>query len=458
MDRRSVAFLVAFVLLPLALPAAPGEAAAGVAPSFTTYAGPAGDSIFSGGVVEFHGGGEPSLGVDWRSDTVLFQHGFDTYRVSFGAGSRSTWEDVSPGFTAFNVDPMLFTDSETGRTFAGGLDGSCSVMGISDDGGATWLPAGNMCVPTLDHQSIAAGPWAGAPPPHALSPRSTHYCAQAAAVTCIVSADGGLTWGAPVPVACGSLTPGLHGSVHVGPNGHAFLPFRNCGGKVGVARSLDNGLTWSWTQVPGSQYAREGFDPDVATTTSGWLYVAYEDLGGRAMVALSKDDGTTWSAPVDVGASVGVLTSTFHEMVAGDDARAMVAFLGTTTPGDAFSPAFPGVWHLYVAATYDAGATWSTVRVTDDPVQRGWICDRGTNCPSAPDGSQRGRNLLDFMDAQVDATGRVLVAYADGCLACASPADSTASAAAIARQTGGLTLFSRFDPSYDGLAVPGSQR
>jgi hypothetical protein len=69
-------------------------------------------------------------------------------------------------------------------------------------------------------------------------------------------------------------------------------------------------------------------------------------------------------------------------------------------------------------------------------------------------GSNPCRNLLDFMDATVDAEGRVLVGYADGCtLACAtspSPADDPASGyhselATIARQASGKRLFARFD-------------
>jgi hypothetical protein len=123
-------------------------------------------------------------------------------------------------------------------------------------------------------------------------------------------------------------------------------------------------------------------------------------------------------------------------MVAGDDGRAALAFLGTTTAGDDQSSSFAGVWHLYVATTLDGGSTWTTVDATpSDPVQKGCIWLGG--------GSNTCRNLLDFMDATVDATGRILVGYADGCTgSCPSGGTNTHTAkATIARQTGGDDLI-----------------
>src|SRR2546429_3262706 len=78
-----------------------------------------------------------------------------------------------------------------------------------------------------------------------------------------------------------------------------------------------------------------------------------------------------------------------------DDGIRGVAVTGVQTcalpisPGDDQSDTFTGVWHLYVAATYDGGATWNTVDATpNDPVQRGCIWLSG--------GSNPCRNLLDF--------------------------------------------------------------
>lgn len=132
-------------------------------------------------------------------------------------------------------------------------------------------------------------------------------------------------------------------------------------------------------------------------------------------------------------------------MVAGDDDRASIAYLGTPTGGNYQDQQnFHGEWHLYVSTTYDGGKTWVTSDATpDDPVQVGSICTGGTTCGD-------DRNLLDFIDVTIDDHGRVEAAFADGCIdACVTdPQHQGRDAfATIARQSGGKTLFSRFDPA-----------
>jgi hypothetical protein len=128
--------------------------------------------------------------------------------------------------------------------------------------------------------------------------------------------------------------------------------------------------------------------------------------------------------------------------VAGDSNRAAFAYIGTTTGGNYQDTAnFKGVWHLYISTTYDGGLTWVTTDATpNDPVQRGSICTAGTTCGN-------DRNLLDFIDVTVDKTGRIEVAYADGCTgACATGGPQNADAlATIARQSSGNTLFGAYD-------------
>src|SRR4029077_12558130 len=108
----------------------------------------------------------------------------------------------------------------------------------------------------------------------------------------------------------------------------------------------------------------------------------------------------------------------------------------TPTAGDTQSADFLGIWHLYVAFTYNSGRTWTTADATPaDPVQRGCIWNQG--------GSNPCRNLLDFNDITVDKVGRVLVGYADGAVGtCVQGTSITrASVATIARQTAGRRLF-----------------
>jgi hypothetical protein len=135
----------------------------------------------------------------------------------------------------------------------------------------------------------------------------------------------------------------------------------------------------------------------------------------------------------------------FPEVVAGDPNRAAFAYIGTTTGGNYQSQTFPGTWQMYVSTTYDGGQTWTTVNDTPtDPVQRGSICTNGTTCGT-------DRNLLDFMDINMDSQGRVLVGYPDGCVnACVTATtdathptqdslNSGTAYATIARQSGGLS-------------------
>src|SRR4030095_13271957 len=96
---------------------------------------------------------------------------------------------------------------------------------------------------------------------------------------------------------------------------------------------------------------------------------------------------------------------------------------------------------LYVATTYDGGQTWTTIDATpNDPVQRGAICTQGTTCAT-------GRNLLDFNDITIDDEGRVLVAYADGCVgSCAGGGpQSGTDLARVAGQVGARRLLAPSD-------------
>ena len=89
------------------------------------------------------------------------------------------------------------------------------------------------------------------------------------------------------------------------------------------------------------------------------------------------------------------------------------------------------------------GSNWILIDATPfDPVQKGEICLKGTGCNGTT------RNLLDFNDATVDAQGRGLFGYADGCVNCnnAFTGQSGPAKGTIARQSGGRRLFAAFDP------------
>jgi hypothetical protein len=397
--------------------------------------------------------GEPSLGADWKTGNTMFQAGLVAARVSFDdstSPATATWKDVSfPTSSSASLDPIGAIDRRTGRWVSSQLSGTTSLASVTDDDGATWLPSeGGPLNGGVDHQTIGFGPY-HAPLVGTVYPNAAYYCSQdLVAALCARSDDGGITFKPAVPIytdECG----GLHGHVKVGPDGTVYVPNKACNGHQAVIVSEDNGLTWSVRPVP--QSTPGAWDPSVGVSADGTVYIAYDDGDGGAKTAVSHDHGRTWVNVHDVGAPVGVKQSAFPVAVAGDANRAAVGFLGTSYAGyGAFGddPKWPGVWYLYVSETFDGGQTWTTVNATpNDPVQKGTICGGGfSGCDNGT------RNMLDFMDASVDAQGRVLIGFADGCIdACSAGGPGTFTAlATIARQVNGKRLFA----ANDTVAAP----
>ena len=439
----------------------------GIAPRYYNYApGP--------GVGE--NAGEPTMGFNPNTRRAMYISGLQTLRVTFPediapAGSVSgacdaQWDDVSYVLTSKkSLDPILFTDPRTGRTFVSQLNsvvppaspvliGLNSLMAFTDDDGASWTPAQiNPPDGSYDHQSIGAGPYpASLPLGNDINKGSAvYYCSQVGVNgLCSRSDTGGLTFNRSVPIfgvtdGCG----GIHGHPKVAPDGTVYVPVRGCNNVQAVSVSEDAGTTWHVRKVQGEGFAAKPppgiLDPTVGIASDGTVYFAYisgESSGGRARVAVSHNKGLTWSNDSDIGASQGINNAVFATAIAGDPERAAVAFVGSTEPGDHQSAAFKGTWYVYIAHTYDGGKTWVTVNATPNaPVQReAGIWNQG--------GSNPLRNLLDFNGIAMDEKGRVLYSYADGCIGdCESRLPNSFSAkATIARQSGGKGLFAQFDP------------
>ena len=460
--------------------AAPPDCPAGTVPG-TFVSGPNCITPSAGSTTSgSNAAGEPSIGVDWKTGKAFIGAGNHTLRVTFDdsvSPATSVWEDKRSPFARVSLDPILFTDDARmggpNRTFSSQLNGATSELSFTDDDGDTWLPTQGSGQPAgVDHQTVGGGPYAQPLPPTATSyPHAIYYCSQDIATAfCSRSDDGGVTFGAgipiytfteingvDVPIAPGSCG-GLHGHVRVSPDGTVYVPNENCSDAAGVSRpgvavSIDNGLSWTVRTVPDGKTISPGSDPSVAAGANNTIYFGYVNSDGHAKIAVSHDQGQHWTKSADVGTPFGIQNAEFAEVMAGDDDRAAFAFLGTQTPGDTQSADFTGVWHMYVAFTYDGGRTWVTNDVTPtDPVQRGCIWNGGGNNPC--------RNLLDFNDITVDKTGRVLIGYADGCInGCATtpaenastgPVDAQAALATIARQVGGLGLFKTYDGTQFG--------
>lgn len=416
--------------------APPTPPASGPAPQYNNYAAPNGLGTDAG---------EPSIGVNWKTGSVMFQANTQTLRVAFDdtkSPATATWQDHSAPTSVTSLDPIMFTDNHTGRTMVSQLLAAGSLASYTDDDGTTWTPSqGSGIGSGVDHQTLGGGPFApGVLGPLTSYPNAFYYCVQGLALaTCALSQDGGLTFGPAVPMYNLTQCGGLHGHVKVAPDGTVYVPNKGCGSQQAVVVSSDNGLSWSVRPVPGSLAGDS--DPSVAIGADGTLYFGYQNGDGHPRVAVSHDKGLNWSSDLDVGSTFGIQNTAFPAMVAGDGDRAALAFLGTPTAGNYQDQAtFQGIWHLYVAHTYDGGKSWVTTDATpNDPVQRGSIWLGG--------GSHQDRNLLDFMGADVDKQGRVLVGYADGCIgSCVSSGPNSFSAlATISRQSSGRGLFAAYD-------------
>lgn len=427
-----------------------------------------------------HDAGEPSVGVDWATGKAFIEAGNHTLRVTFNDSvnpATAFWEDQRSPFARVSLDPIMFVDDGhfggPNRLFSSQLNLATSELSFTDDDGNTWFPTQGSGQPAgVDHQTVGGGPYAF-PAPLTLTgyPHGIYYCSQDIATAfCSRSDDGGLTFGAGIPIytfttvngvdlpvapgTCG----GLHGHVRVSPDGTAYVPNERCMdanrvSRPGVAVSTDNGMSWVVRTVPDGKSISPGSDPSVAAGSNNTIYFGYVNSDGHAKIAVSHDHGVTWTKSKDAGTPFGIQNAEFAEVIAGDDNRAAFAFLGTQTAGDTQSSDFQGVWHLYVAFTYNSGRTWTTVDATPtDPVQRGCIWNQG--------GSNPCRNLLDFNDITVDKFGRVLVGYADGCTgscvtdatqnASTGPATAQDALATIARQVGGRGLYAAFDGTQFG--------
>ena len=426
-------------------------------PTFANYAAP--ESL-----PDANDAGEPSIGTNFKTGSTLFQSYLSTYQVAFddsASPATATWTDASanagdgcPQGSTTSLDPILFTDHQTGRTFESQLSGADSLTCYTDDDGKTWSPSTGGGIPSgVDHQTIGGGAFSSGgigALPTSTYPDAVYYCSQDIATAfCAVSRDGGTTFGAGVPTYSLLDCGGLHGHVKVAPDGTAYLPNKGCGADQAAIVSKDNGSSWTVSKVPGATPGDS--DPSVGVGANGTVYFGYVGADGKPGMAVSRDQGKTWTDRQTVGTAFGIQNAVFPTVVAGDDDRASIAYLGTPTDGNYQDNAnFHGEWHLYVDTTYDGGKTWVTSDATpNDPVQVGSICTSGTTCGD-------DRNLLDFIDVTVDDHGRVEAGYADGCIkACVTDPQHVGrdAYATIARQSGGRTLFAKYDPTVTNATL-----
>lgn len=451
---------------PASVPVVPPGNASGIAPRFKEYiptdaatgAPSAGLGVFAG---------EPTVFSNPKSGSLFYQGLLEVLRVKFDdstSPANALWEPKDNPANISNkvtLDPILTGDPATGRVWAMQLTGGQAATDYSDDDGESWTPVVSGGLASgVDHQGMGVGPYPttglASLIQHPTYQNAVYYCSQDVATAyCSRSDDGGLTYGPIIPIydSATSKCVGLHGHPKIAPDGTVYVPNKGCGldtpvignGFVNVVVSEDAGLTWNIRKVPDSTggLTSKG-DPGVAIDKNNKVYLAYQNLNNNHLfVAVSSDRGQHWAPSVDVGALAGVTFSVFPSMVAGDSGRAAVAFFGSPHNGPEINyqeMTFPGVWYLYVATTYDGGNTWFVANTTpDSPIQGafGGISNAGD-----------GRNHYDFIDATVDAEGRVIASNSIGCSAsCPEGGPNTFSKlVGIVRQSGGRRMFAQFDP------------
>jgi hypothetical protein len=177
------------------------------------------------------------------------------------------------------------TDQKTGRAFSSNSTvGANVVYGYTDNDGDLWVPFG-IAAPNggADHETIGSGPY-----PASLSALITalnqgeavYYCSQdiVGPASCYRSDTLGASYGPGVlaytgqgPGSCG----GLHGHIHVAPDGTAWLPVNQCSGLQGGVFSIDGGVTWTTFTVPNAVTQIQGADPSIAIDSDSNIYYSY---------------------------------------------------------------------------------------------------------------------------------------------------------------------------------------
>lgn len=376
-------------------------------------------------------GAEPSIGVT-SDHCIFFMAGANVMRSCDHGASWKDTGDLLSDPAGLTFDPWMWVDPVVDRVWAVNMLGlECSWIAWSDDSGASWLANPWDCgpVPGNDHIKLASGPWpAGSALGSAATyDRAVYYCvnkvppgATATAVAaglalntgvnCSISLDGGVTF--PITRQATVLGTGLHGAIEVAPDGTVYVPPRYAQPTVLVSK--DAGLTWiqrSMGSDVGTPDPRKNSEVSTDSASNAYHVWISQDFG--VYLSRSIDGGSTWDSRSTRVSPDHIASATFPHIDAGDPGRIAVAYLGSEDhQGNPHKAPADATYYLYVTFSLnalDAEPQFTTIRVTDDPVQAGSICISSGDCMGG------NRNLLDFNDLHIGPDGRVYVAFADGC-------------------------------------------
>ena len=295
--------------------------------------------------------GEPTLGVNSRNEVIV-----QTVPPVRSKDGGRTWEQTGLNAETAAVDPYLYLDRSTGRTFSAINLQGCSQLNISDDLGSTWIPSQAGCgTLTTDHETISAGrPVTSTTVGY---PNIVYYCAIGTGTTndlgtstiCSKSLDGGHAWvvtGTPAYLDGESSETGFYGipghcggaSAHlfVGSDGTLYLPRGWCA-QPWLAISHDEGLSWTRVQV-----AKNGMNGDVTSPDHGsgvgvdargniyYTWVAHDRL---PYLAISRDHGHTFGKPMMMGYP-GLREAALPSLAVTPSGNVLIGYMGSlNSPG-----------------------------------------------------------------------------------------------------------------------------
>ncbi len=299
--------------------------------------------------------------------------------------SRRSLATGSDGLPLSCCDPSLAWDS-LGNLFLTYLDNDSNngvVVGVSTDGGASFLSLGTIATGGTDQPSITVGPGAGGVGNSVwvIYRTSTGLIGARGASVTGVGAVGAFGAAQTAPGSSG----GNFGDIVVGPNGQVLVTYQSPASGQGPANiyvNLDSDglggsgfgqqILVSTTNVGGFDYipaqAQRSIDAEAnlawdrsGGAFNGRVYLAYTDeIGSESnntdiFVRRSTDNGATWSAPVRVNDDSGT-TSQFFPEIALDQTTGNLALTWYDARNDSSGN---NDAQFYGAVSTDGGATFS---------------------------------------------------------------------------------------------------
>lgn len=280
-----------------------------------------------------------------------------------------------------------------------------------------------------------------------------------------VSADGGLSFGAPnqlSPAGNNGTGNGRQGSSGtVGPDGTAYIAFEQGFSQV-ITVSRDGGKSWTRPitigavtdiddPIPGANFRTDSFpaigaDPRTGSTTVHAAWTNKTASGGRVVVATSTDRGATWGAPVQVSGNEGY--AFFPGLDVAPDGRIDVAWQALV----AKNPAIVGTGNATInayAATKAPGKAWAK------PVK---ISTAGSDPAASAQNNLQLQFWGDYNTVTSDATGAWFI-YTDsrrgvGCPAVDAYQKFLADTGAVIREDGEDVLAQRESGVNPALSAP----